>query len=269
MDILLIGPSEAGKTTHLATTYGMLRDGITIKSGRYFGKGDLCFTYDENLSSLYSDLMRGKYPDSTHRIRGYETHLVWDHSIIGDFNLVDTVGGRLGAIPGTSEYQQMRDRVIRSDYILVYFSIEDILYRSIDPIIADRLSREMKNLSDFLSEKQHSQRITAVSIVVSKSDLIESIFEEREAIEFFRGILEMNSNYIYVFLNFTSCKLNWMENVIPPMASLMTMGLYSEHLNRAFIIGKENKRKKAIKALCRYLEATDGSEIWHRLRISL
>ena len=151
--ILTIGPSEAGKSTHIIATYGLIKKGITIKSHRFLGKGELSFSYDDKLDKLYASYESNtRY--STSEIKSFETRLKWKNSSIATVYFYDSPGGYLDRERDSREFKSLEEKFKSANYVNIYFEASKLL----KPDFYSDIGRSIANLAYLINQRNNITR---------------------------------------------------------------------------------------------------------------
>ena len=272
--ILTIGPSEAGKSTHIIATYGLIKKGITIKSHRFLGKGELSFSYDDKLDKLYASYESNtRY--STSEIKSFETRLKWKNSSIATVYFYDSPGGYLDRERDSREFKSLEEKFKSANYVNIYFEASKLL----KPDFYSDIGRSIANLAYLINQRNNITRDKSVSkmlisIIITKCDEIGGLYN----VKLKRGVIESllkpllidGRNTKTMVFYITTIPGNEMGTIAPFAAIFAT-----EFTKKLELLtwGLSRQRKMCAKALCNYLSNVDypwiDSYYWTELRKSI
>ena len=166
MNILMLGHSGVGKTTYMASMYGLMQAGV-----ERFSLASKYIRDHDDLVSLARNIRRGAYPAQTAVKSRYEFWLRYDGQRFFPFTWSDYRGGALGERSSSDDARQLIWDLGRCDGILVFCDSEQAASRR----GAGRGIRRMTNLiGEALSQVK---RPIPIGIVFTKCDLVEETDE--------------------------------------------------------------------------------------------
>lgn len=233
--ILMIGNQFSGKTTYMASAYGLMRSG---KYG-FNVRGD--DDSDEWLVHLYRGIKKGEYPLPTDKRSEFSFDLFYYHKKVLSFEWIDYFGG----VITESAVEQFSKDIESSDAIMLFLDADALKngdtqmtqFRRIRTLITEKLS-DMDSLFD-------------VIVVLTKYDLVEkeASFEEIcKPLEQFKMALEGRDNIDFRIVP-VSCTENGFVNVDLPLIQVLHKGLlyryyihhnsYEEHKTKALSLSNK------------------------------
>lgn len=106
--ILMIGNKDSGKTTYMASSYGLLKGG---KFGFYVHADE---DTDMQLNKLYASLQQGGYPAPTDKRGSFNFDLYYYHQQVLSFEWLDYYGG----VINESKSEQLQNDMDDADAIM-------------------------------------------------------------------------------------------------------------------------------------------------------
>jgi hypothetical protein len=115
MRIVMIGHSNVGKTTYMASMYGAMQvgvDGFTLRTARADDH--------ERFVALHRMTRAGRYPAPTDQRAQYDFRLCLNGEAFFDFTWVDRRGGAILERSTSSEAAQLVQDLVECDGLLVF-----------------------------------------------------------------------------------------------------------------------------------------------------
>lgn len=161
MRILMIGHSNVGKTTYMASMYGAMQvgvDGFTLRAAR---------TDDhERFVALHFMTRRGRYPAPTDQRAQYDFQLCHDGKAFFDFTWVDRRGGAILDRSTSSEAAQLVKDLVECDGLLVFCDAHAAVREDED-------ANEMERISQLVGRAMADRsKPMPLAMVLTKSDLV-------------------------------------------------------------------------------------------------
>src|SRR5215472_3694618 len=188
MRIVMLGHSNAGKTTYMSMMYQYM-------SGR---KGHNGFRIEASDGSQHTRLLenataisRGKYPDPTSRRDTYNFRLYFEGRQVSDFVWADYRGGALTERSSDEDMAALLDDMKQSDAVVVFADAHEL---ATDPDSRRRVATLTVLLQRAIAD-QH--KATPVVLAYTKADLLRKSEEWSVAVEPFEQVsraLETSSN---------------------------------------------------------------------------
>lgn len=217
MKILMIGNKESGKTTYMASAFGMLNDGV---SGFYINTDTPTKQWFQR---LYKQIDSGYYPDATDKRGSYHFQLYYNQRSVLDFDWIDYNGG---IITDTS-IENLKKDIDSADGMLIFLDSEALLNNDI-------ATHRFRRIIALISEKLESEDslLFSVIIVLTKYDKlpagtgVESVTESISP--FIDDVKENDKLYIRVVP--VSCSGKGFYNVDLPLLDILDSGLKLSYL---------------------------------------
>lgn len=166
MNILMLGHSSVGKTTYMASMYGLMQAGVERFSltSKYIRDHD-------DLVSLARDIQRDTYPPPTAVKSSYEFWLKYDGQRFFPFTWSDYRGGALIEHSSGDDARQLVRDLSKCDGILVFCDSEQAASRR-------GAGRDIRRMTSLIGEAlSQVKRPIPIGIVFTKSDLVKEIDE--------------------------------------------------------------------------------------------
>lgn len=239
MKILMMGNKESGKTTYMASAFGLLNNGVED----FHIKTD---SVTQNWYQRLFDIIKGgDYPLASDKRDSHRFKLYCLGKEVLDFEWIDYNGG----IIRTIDAEELMKDINACDGIMLFFDA-NALYHN-DPSV-HQLRRILALISAKLGDIKGM--LFSVIMVVTKIDMLESKKEYSKAIEPLNAFIEnaRGNDRIYASVIPVSCTANGFYNVELPILDMLDSGLREtycsivakaqEELERA----KENNKKRSI-----------------------
>lgn len=167
MDIVMLGHSNVGKTTYIASMYQQLQtpvNGFSLRTNQYADH--------KRLLEMAERIQRGVYPAPTDQRHVYYFHLCFEDAAFFRFIWRDYRGGSLLANTDDSQAAGLLRDLRRASGIVVFLDHSQIGFGS---AAHDEIGRITYLLSSALSSHE---RVIPVAIALTKSDLVDSEHED-------------------------------------------------------------------------------------------
>jgi hypothetical protein len=170
MRIVMIGHSNVGKTTYMASMYGAMQEGIngfTLRAAR---------TDDhERFLALHRTTRTSRYPAPTDQRAQYDFRLCHNGTAFFDFTWVDRRGGAILERSGSAEADQLVRDLKYCDGLLAFCDAA-AAFRG------DEDANEMERISQLVGRAvSERSQLMPVGVVFTKSDLVNE--EDEDAVE--------------------------------------------------------------------------------------
>ncbi|MCL2659927.1 MAG: hypothetical protein FWD64_05345 [Acidobacteriaceae bacterium] len=211
MKILMLGYRDAGKTTYMASAYGMLKRGV---KGFYVKGSD---DDDSWLSGLYQSICQGRYPLLTDKRGTFKMDLYYYAKLVLPFEWVDYYGG---VITEEKSAQLLTD-MDESDGLMMFFEAPALVNGNENVTQLRRMlylvAKKLITLQDYFT----------VIVVLTKCDLLSpgiSVDEASAALSKFVSSADGNEK-IYLRVVPVSCTARGFANVDLPLLDILDSGL--------------------------------------------
>lgn len=209
--ILMIGNRDSGKTSYMASAYGLMNTG---KYGFYVYGDD---ESDMWLKTIFQQIKAGQYPLPTDKRSQFNFDLYYHHNKVLSFEWVDYFGG----VISESKSQELAEDIGNADAIMIFLE-------------ASALAENKKSVTQFrriqalITEKlTNMDRHFDVIVVITKYDLIGDsipIEEVCKPLDNFAVSLSNRDN-IYFRIVPVSCTSSGFVNVDLPLIDILHTGL--------------------------------------------
>lgn len=178
MKIVMLGHSGVGKTTYMASMYGLLQSSINGFSLRTEYSTD-----HELLIKNFYAIKRGNYPNLTAQRSEYKFELLHYDENIFPFHWVDYRGGAIGERSNSSEQARiLKEDLLNANGIIVFCDCPTLESGNIR---TSGIQRLISLLSVKLREVSHS---IPIAVVLTKADMVSNL--GKHAIEVIKPLLE-------------------------------------------------------------------------------
>lgn len=244
MNILMLGHSSVGKTTYMASMYGLMQAGVERFSltSKYIRDHD-------DLVSLARDIQRDTYPPPTAVKSSYEFWLKYDGQRFFPFTWSDYRGGALIEHGSGDDARQLVRDLSKCDGILVFCDSEQAASRR-------GAGRDIRRMTSLIGEAlSQVKRPIPIGIVFTKYDLVEEIDEHMWAsVEGLCQVVDASENFAGVVIP-VACGSR-PENIELPLLFLLYCGVALTH--DALVEQMEDGRRRGD----RYAQEADEHPIW-------
>lgn len=212
MKILMIGNKESGKTTYMASAFGVLNEGI---SGFYIKTNNQT---REWFQRVYKQIGSGYYPDMTDKRGSYHFQLYHNQRSVLDFDWIDYNGG---IITDTS-IDELRKDINSVDGMMIFLDSEALMN---DDIATHRFRRIIALISEKLESEDNL--LFSVIIVLTKYDKLPANVEIENITESISPFIEdvKENNKLYIRIVPVSCTEKGFYNVDLPLLDILDSGL--------------------------------------------
>jgi hypothetical protein len=230
MKILMIGNKESGKTTYMASAFGLLEQG---QSG-FFINSDSGST--QWFKALFQSIKNGMYPALSDKRSKYAFELYHYQKKVLEFEWIDYYGG----IVTEMNAEQLVKDIDTSDGIILFLEAAALLERNTS---VTQLRRILALITYKLTQQT---RLYTVIIVITKYDKILSGVSLSQIQEPLQGFLSSvgNNENIYTRVIPVSCTKEGFFNVELPLLDMLDSGLKTSYLNVAEEVMKYSEQAK-------------------------
>lgn len=210
--ILMIGNKDSGKTTYMASSYGLLKGG---KFSFYIHADE---DTDMQLNKLYTSIQQGGYPALTDKRESFNFDLYYYQQQVLSFEWLDYYGG----VINESKAEQLQNDLDDADAIMLFIEASALLHNQ-------RSITQFRRILYLISNKlMNEERFFNVIIVLTKYDLVGDSAPYDEVcrpLEQFRASISEKEN-IYFNIVPVSCTSKGFVNVDLPLIDILHSGLY-------------------------------------------
>ncbi len=241
--ILMIGENTSGKTTYMASAYGLLKNGrcgFSVSTSEY--------SEDAVLSKIFSRVCAGGYPSATEARREYHFDFNYNGEKRLEFEWVDYYGG---VIKESESSQLMRD-IDNAEGIMVFVRAQDLLdFKHGNRQKIRNLQRVMRLISNKLVEAD-GDKFFSVLIVVTMWDKVDGVATREELCKPIEDLINMmkEKDYLHVRVVPVSCTGRGFMNVDLPLLDILQSGaafrfVVLAHIVRSMYEKAEECRRKS------------------------
>ena len=220
MKIMMIGNKESGKTTYMASAFGLLENG---QNGFYL-KTDA--SSNQWFKKLYHAIEQGQYPNPSDKRDRHQFELYHHQKKILDFEWVDYYGGVITESSATT----LTEDIESADGMILFFETPALLENK--PSL-HQFRRILSLITKKLTEIDGG--LFSVIIVITKTDMVPAgtLLEELSAP--FRTFIESveNHDHIYTRVVPVSCTSKGFFNVELPLLDILDSGMKIAYLTAA------------------------------------
>ena len=217
---IMIGNKEAGKTTSMVSAYGRLSkygaNGFKIKASSQVAKSELDF--------MFADLKNGNYPLATQKRNIYSFDLMYNGTIVHEFEWKDFNGGIIDERPNDGT-RILKEDMQKSSGLMLFFDAEKLYNNIVDVKVRRILHIISQNLRSI-------EKPFCISIIITKFDVL-SDFQKNDADTLLNPLTPLlniieGSDNIDTELFPVSCTARGMINVELPLLFMLrgTMSVY-------------------------------------------
>lgn len=175
MKIMMLGHTNVGKTTYMASMYGTLQSPINGFSLRTTHT-----THHQELQTLHRNISSGRYPLPSQQRQKYDFSLLYNGQAFFPFEWIDYRGGALLERSSSSEATQLVSDLHSADGI--------VLFCDSDPRERKHVLRQVNRMMQFVGQSlQDREKAATIAIVFTKCDLTDGLDE---------GLFEPTSNLV-------------------------------------------------------------------------
>lgn len=226
--ILMIGNTDSGKTTYMASSYGLLNGG---KFGFYVHADE---DTDRWLNTLYTSIQQGGYPMPTDKRGSFNFDLYYYQQQVLSFEWLDYYGG----VINESKSEQLQNDMDNADAIMLFIEAPALLHNQ-------KSITQFRRILYLISNKlMNEERFFNVIIVLTKYDLVGNSAPYDEVcrpLEQFRESISGKGN-IYFRIVPVSCTSKGFVNVDLPLIDILHSGLYIRCLSSLYGVQAQEKR---------------------------
>lgn len=217
MKILMIGNKESGKTTYMASSFGILENG---QNGFYL-KTDA--SSNVWFKKVFASIKQGQYPNLSDKRSSYQFELYHHQKKILDFEWIDYYGG----VISESNANQLTEDIGSADGVILFLEATALLennnsvhrFRRILALIMQKLTTINAGLF-------------TVIIVITKTDMVPngtSLEQLSQPLSQFIADTDGNKN-IYARIAPVSCSARGFYNVELPLLDMLDSGMKMSYL---------------------------------------
>ena len=179
MNIVMLGHSDAGKTTYMSLMYDRLNKGV--------GGFRVAAAHDEDhrrLRRAARAIREGRYPDGSDRRQEHALRLRYGDSPLIDFVWKDYRGGALTERASEAQAAELFADLRKADGIVLFVDAHDLVSNP-------RGARKVRRLSVLVADAlQDRQALTPVVIAFTKCDLLPAHVADDELCAPFQTLIE-------------------------------------------------------------------------------
>lgn len=243
LKILMLGNKESGKTTYMASAFGLLSSGM--------GGFKLTTDYDSErwFRDLFHDIQNGRYPSPTNKRSRYCLSLCRQQRKILDFEWLDYNGG----VITEKSIDNLKDDIRSTDGLMIFLEAKALL-NHVESI--HKFGRIVRLIHRKLEDENCP--LFSVIVVITKYDEISNCFSFNSVIEPIKGFIYNVSKNDRIYCNVIPvfCTSKSFFNVEIPLFDLLDSGLILAFLKAAASFETEECRslKQDREALALYIQ---------------
>jgi GTPase SAR1 family protein len=159
MKIIMLGHTNVGKTTYMASMYGKLQDPV-----KGFGLRTTNMNHHQELNMMYQDIRAGIYPVPSLQRQRYDFSLLYKREVFFPFIWMDYRGGALLEHSSSAEAAQLVKDLRDADGIVIFCDS--------DPKEGQKVIRQVNRMMQFVGQSlQDRVNPATITIVFTKCDL--------------------------------------------------------------------------------------------------
>lgn len=211
MKILMIGNQNSGKTTYMASSYGLMRQG---KFGFYIRADE---ETDEGLYRLFEKVKSGGYPMPDDKRKSFAFDLYYYQQPLLSFEWLDYYGG----VINESKSEQLLQDLDGADAVMLFVEAEALLRN-------DRKTTQLRRILYLIGAKlMHTESFFNVIVVLTKYDQVgaaASFGEVCAQLSQFSESIAGKQN-VYFRIVPVSCTASGFANVDLPLMDILHSGV--------------------------------------------
>lgn len=220
MKILMIGNKESGKTTYMASAFGLLNDGI---KGFYINTDASTRDWFQR---LFESIKNGGYPQASDKRDSHKFTLSCQGKNVLDFEWIDYNGG----IIQTIDADEFMNDIHSCDGVMLFFDAKALYDNSSS-------THQLRRILTLIARKLGNIELPwfSVIIVVTKVDTLNSIEDYNTAIAPLNEFMEstQENEKIYAKIVPVSCTRDGFYNVEIPILDMLDSGLKISYITTA------------------------------------
>ena len=226
--ILMIGNRNSGKTTYMASAYGMM------KSGKYgfYVSGDK--DSNEWLMHIYKGIKEGGYPLPTDKRNEFSFDLFYLNKKVLSFDWIDYFGG----VITESAVEQLGKDIEDADAIMLFLDANALKN-------GDTQITQFRRIQALITEKlSQTDSLFDVIVVLTKYDTVgkDASFEDVcKPLGNFKACLDERENINFKIVP-VSCTKNGFVNVDIPLIDILQSGLALRFYTHYYLMEEHKKR---------------------------
>lgn len=217
MQILMIGNENSGKTTYMASSYGLMKKG---RFGFY-----ICADEDTDtwLTKLYNNVKDGGYPLSSDKRNSFEFNLYYYQQPLLSFEWLDYYGG----VINESKSAQLMTDIDEADAVMLFIEADALLRN-------DKKVTQLRRILYLIGKKlMKVDHFFNVIVVLAKYDTVgtSASFEDvcRMLSQFSESVQKMKNVYYRIVP--VSCTSSGFVNVDLPLIDILHSGVWIKCLD--------------------------------------
>ena len=225
MKIVMLGNTNVGKTTYMASLYGLMQQRIEGFSLKAANNGD-----GSRLLDLATAISLGKYPSPTAQRGEYDFSLQYQGKEVLSFCWADYRGGAIREKGESSEQAKLLINDLREADGIMMFCDCDALARK------DFRSSEIRRMTSLIAQAmQNVENPISLAIILTKTDKVRRISED--LIHPFSGLIDIinASDYVLGSLIPIACGTQFI-NIPMPLLFALYAGVYMQTLALAYMV---------------------------------
>lgn len=211
MKILMIGNENSGKTTYMASSYGLMKEG---KFGFYIRADD---DTDVLLSKLYDGIKNGDYPLASDKRRSFEFNLYYYQQPVLSFEWLDYYGG----VINEAKSEQLMTDMDEADAVMLFIEADALLHnnRKVTQLrrILYLIGKKLMEVNHFFNVILVLTKYDMVGISASPEDVCRPLLPFSESIQ--------DKKDVYYRIVPVSCTSSGFVNVDLPLIDILHSGL--------------------------------------------
>ncbi|SFR92158.1 hypothetical protein [Anaeromicropila populeti] len=217
MKILMIGNKESGKTTYMASSFGILENG---QNGFYL-KTDT--SSNMWFKKVFETIKQGQYPELSDKRNNYQFELYHHQKKILDFEWIDYYGG----VILESNVSKLTEDIGSADGIILFLDAISLLENNNS---VHQFRRILGLITNKLTEIESG--LFSVIVVITKADMVpngSSLEQLYQPLSQFISSTDENKN-IYARIVPVSCTNRGFYNVELPLLDMLDSGMKISYL---------------------------------------
>ncbi|MBD2278888.1 TRAFAC clade GTPase domain-containing protein [Aphanizomenon flos-aquae] len=239
MKVVMLGNSGVGKTTYMASLYGIMQqkiDGFSLKAN---DKAD-----GNRLLELANQISSGRYPDATSNRNEYDFYLHYQDKEIFPFSWSDYRGSAIRSMSDDKQSEILVDELKKADGIMMFCDCDALMAKN-----KLKAMNEIRRMTYLVTEAvKNIERPISLAIVLTKIDKLVEF--QQDIFNPFQGLISVINASQWISASFipVACSHQFINVPLPLLFALRSSVIYqamlAEHLLKYHYDRYEEFKKK-------------------------
>lgn len=218
MKILMMGNKESGKTTYMASAFGLLENG---QNGFYIKTDSSSTTW---FKTLFRSIRQGDYPNLSDKRNSYNFELYHHQKKVLDFEWIDYYGG----VITEASADKLTSDIDSSDGMIIFLEATALMAK-------DNSVHQFRRILALITKKLANSDVGlfTIIVVITKYDAIANGIAYERVVEPLNEFLSSTdeNDSIYARVIPVSCTKNGFYNVELPLLDMLDSGMKVSYLS--------------------------------------